>query len=275
MKMNKDEIESYLKENCDLEHLVKYLDRRKSHKNAYYFLPVIDVLRLMPEFQKEMEKIRKDLKIDPKVNIKKMEALLGKKTVQNFIKESKFIARGLKLLPINDKQWGKIHKTMDKIDKNLSPSLDKKISQIKTKTFGKIQPVWHQSIRKYLLFNLLDITPLIFKRQMPIVKGKTDSKGEAYIELRIYADTDISVLKRISWWKKYQTLLPNYLNFGKWDEDTLLKRFLHYLLRKRLNLSHKQINDWLKEKGFISATENYYGSQEVKRFETLLKHSSK
>ena len=273
MKMDNFDIDSYLKKNCNLKHLIDYLDdNHKSYKDPYW-LPIIDVLRLIPEFEKEIEKIRKELKIIPQKNIEKLEARLNKKIVHNFIKKSTMIARGLKLLKINKEQWEKIDNALDKIAKNDFPLLDSRISQIKTKMFGKLQPLWHSPIKQYILFNIINPTPLIYRRQMPKIKAQTDSKGNTYLELRIYADTDVSVLKRISWWKKCQMFLPDYLSFNKWDNDTLLKRFLHYVLRKRLSLKHKEIRDWLKGKGFISATEDYYGSQEVKRFETLLKNT--
>jgi len=153
--------------------------------------------------------------------------------------------------------------------------LEKKISQIKMKTFGKLQPLWRLPIKKYLLFNIIDPTPFIFRRPLPKIKAKTDSKGETYLEIRIYADTNISEFKRIGWWKKYQKILPDFLNLENWDYDTLLQRFFHYILRKRLKLNHKQIDEWLVKKGFTTLIDDCYGSQQVNRFEKLLKRSSK
>jgi len=69
MKIDISEIDSYFRKDCDLGHLLDYLDQHKINRNSYW-LSIIDVLRLMPEFEKEINKIREELKINPQKNNK-------------------------------------------------------------------------------------------------------------------------------------------------------------------------------------------------------------
>ena len=273
MKMNSiSDIDHFLRKECDFGHLLDYLNQRKKIRDPYW-LPIIDVLRLIPEFDDAIQGIKKELKIEPQENIKKLENLVGKAIAQKYIRESKNVARGLMLPKTSVNQWKRINKNMSRIADEFSPQLTKQISKIRLFLFGKLQPLWHSAIEKYILFEIIDTTPFIFRRPLPEIKTKVDPKtNETYLEMRIYADTNISVLRRVSWWKKMQKLLPNYISLEKWDKDIVLKRFLHYILKKRLDLKHKIIYDWLEEKEF-TITDYCYASQEMKRFEILLKKS--
>lgn len=274
MKMKIDnniDIDSYLRNDCDLGYLLDYLSQRKANRDTYW-LPIIDVLRLVPEFEAEVIKIRNDLKIDPQKNIKQLERIIGK---DNILEERKQIARGLKLLDLDDKTWNLVDTQIQISTRKHSPELIKRVSKIKLPIFDKFQPPWHEAIESYILFEIIHITPLIFRRQTPEIQGKIDSKTrEPYVEMRIYANTDISVLRKINWWKKIQKSLPNYLNVEKWNKDTILKGFLRYVLRERTGLPNKRIDEWLKRKKF-DVDDYQYASQELNRFKALLKQSSK
>lgn len=265
------DIDNYLRNNCDLGYLLDYLNQRKTNRDVYW-LPITDVLRLIPEFEVEVQKVRNDLKIDPQKNLKWLENIVGRK---NLLEEMRQIARGLKLLDLNDKMWNIVGTQIRILTRRYLPELTKRINKIRVSFLGKLQPSWHEAIERYILFEVIHTTPFIFRRPMPEIQGRIDPKTkEPYVEMRIYADTDISVLRRRDWWRKIQKSLPNYINLEKWDEDTVLKRFLHYVLRKHARYPHKRIYEWLDEKNFIIG-ELQHAGQEVSRFEILLKRSSK
>lgn len=263
------DIDFFLRNECDLGYLLDYLNQRKTARDPYW-LPVIDVLRFFPEFEIEVVKIRKELKIYPQKNVKCLESSIG---IKNFLKKGKQISRGLRLAKLKSKKSALVNKHIKKLVEQYSPELTKRASKIRLSIFGKLQPFSQNAIERYILLGVIDIAPLIFRRSTPEIKVKTNPKTkELYVEMRIYANTNISDLKRIKWWKKIQQLLPNYIYLEKWDEDTILKRFFHYILRTKAGLQHKRIYEWLKEKGFIT-TQYQYASQELDRFEKLLKKS--
>jgi len=276
MKINSnDDIDSFLRNECDLGHLLDYVGQCETFSGPYW-LPIIDVLRFFPEFEEDVTKIRKDLKIDPQKNAERLESRVGKTGLLNGVKQ---VARGLKLPDLKSKKWALMDTHVRKIAKEYLPELTREVSEIRLSTFGKLPPLWHDAIERYILFNIIQPTPLIFRRPMPKTEAKVDPRtGELYVEIRLYADTNISVLKKLDWWKKTQKLLPNYINLERQDEGTMLKRFFHFVLRGRAGLPHRRIYEWLEDKGFVITdydTDYSYASQEVTRFVELLKKSSK
>lgn len=266
--MKNEDIDEYLISLCDLGYLLDYLKKRKLAADPY-LLPIIDVLRLSPGFEEEVVKIREKLSISPEDNVKKLESRLNRSNLSKVLKEH---ARGIKYIDLEDQVLTSIDDFTKSEMEKCFPNLSKRIAKLRLSTFGRLLPSWHYPIAKYILFNFVDITPLKIRRSTPQLDLKIDSKTEEpYVEIRIYADTNISNLKQVQWWKKAQKTLTNYLSMEKTDDDITLRRFFHFVLREKMKLPHQEIQEWFKQKGFIFNEADFeHAAQEVIRFKNLL-----
>lgn len=265
--ISKLDIEKTLKEKYDLGFL---LDQIKDKKNrSFYSLSIIDVLRFIPKFNEAINLIREDLHINPQAIKSELGNLIGKSKFLNYITTSKQIARGLGYPPPN-KEWEIVSNKIKAWKKRGFSSLPKRVADVRLKVLGKIPHAWQEAIEDYILFEKISSIPIIYRRPGVEVCAKEDTKtSEPYIEIKIYADTDIRLLRRINWWKNVQKLLPSYTNPKRWDEYLVLSRFLQYVLRKHLKLTQNQALEWLKKNDLI-APDSPHSSQELSRFEELL-----
>lgn len=271
MKIKKNEdvddldVDKILTEKCDLGFLLDQIKNNKYH--GVYFLSIVDVLRFIPKFNEVIKQIREDLQIDPQAIQDKLGILIGRSKFQNYLTELKQIARAINF-PLNEESNGIIDQIKDWKRKEF-PSLPQKVVDIRLKVLGKAPHTWQEVIEDYILFEKISSTPLIYRRPAPEVSVKKDSKtSESYLEIKIYSDTDISILQKISWWKKIQKSLPAYCNPNEWDEKLIITRFMQYVLRTHLKLTQEQTLKWLEENNLI-IPDYQHASQEIRRFENL------
>ena len=275
MKMKKNEnvsdldIDKILTEKYDLGFLLDQIKNKNNHHT--YWLPIVDVLRFIPQFNETVEQIRNCLQINTTVINKNLCQLYGIDDFLQFLTISKDIGRGINFPDPDDIKikWPSISTEIYDWKQRNYPTLSVKVTTLRLKVLGKAPHTWQEAIEDYILFEKISSTPLIYRRSIPEVSVKKDSKtSESYLEIKIYSDTDISILQKISWWKKIQKTLPAYTDPREWDEQLLLSRFLQYVLRKHLKLTQKETSEWLNGNN-LPQLDNQYSSQEVARFERL------
>ena len=269
MKMKRDvDIELFLS-NLGLGYVVNYLNNRKSNTEPF-ILPVIDILRLDPNIEKEINIVRGSLNINWEDNIKNIKKKFGKENFNNYLKDlGKVVWR--EDLPINN-NFTSIGKYLMEFVNTHYPGISKEVNKIKNSSASKIQSTWYEDIEIYIVFNICRFTPFIFSRPTPTVKVRHDKKTkEKYLEIKIFSDTSLFGLNRNVWSNIIKEAFPERIGQERIDEDNNLKRFLHYVLRIRGNYSHNEIYRWLNKKGFIFDEGDYsHASQEIKRFREIM-----
>lgn len=271
VKINVKVIDNLLRTKFDLGFLLDTLENRKRvhGKPFIYWLPIIDLLRFIPEFKKEVKRIREKYKISPPKLKKELKNLLGKEKYFLCVHDRKKFARGLSLLDVDKvskKEWLKIEDKIKVWEVKRFPTISKEVGRLRLIVFGKLPLIWHKAIKNYILYNETDINLITFRKPIPKIIGKVESKTlEPYIELRLYADTDLSLFKKIDWLRKMQKQLPNYFDPDKFDKEIFLRRFFYFVIRKHIGFNHKKANSWLSEKD-LGEFEYSYASQEIKRF---------
>ncbi len=276
MKIKKNEdvsdldIDKVLTEKYDLGFL---LDQIKN-KNIYKFLslPIIDVLRFFPQFGESIKRIREELDINPETIREDLSKQIGIESFQNFALDSKSLVRGIFSVStqlIDSYDYNEVTTKITDWKRKRFPLLPKKVASIRLKVFGKVPHAWQVAIEDYILFEKISAVPIIYRRPSAEIKAKVNNAtSEPYIEVKIYADTDIESLPKISWWKKVQKLLPAYCDPREWDENMVITRFMQYVLRRHLKLTQKQTLEWIKKHNLI-APDYQHASQELRRFEEL------
>lgn len=267
MDLSTSEIKDILIKQYDLGFLFDQIKDKTFHKA--YFLPVIDVLRFFPQFNNAFNKIRRGLKVDVEKNCLTLSNLIGNSKFQKYITELKNIARGIDF-PLPDKKEVKyIHNQIDNWKNINYPDIHKTVADIRLKTFGKLPVAWQEPIENYILYGQISPIHIIYRRSIPETQIKKDKNtGQPYIEIKIYPDTDISVLHKHSWWKKTQKLFPDYYDPSDWDEIVIITRFIQFVLRRHLKLSQKRTLEWLEEHKLI-IPDYQHASQEVSRLENI------
>lgn len=267
IKKNEDvddlDVDKILTEKYDLGFL---LDQIKN-KKILLTPSIVDVLRFIPQFNEVVKQIREDLQIDPQAIQDKLGILIGRSKFQNYLTELKQIARAIDF-PLNEESNGTVYQIKDWKRKEF-PSLSLKVADIRLKVLGKAPHTWQEAIEDYILFEQISVVPIIYRRHHPEINAKQDDKTrEHYIEIKIYADTDVRYLPKISQLKKIQQLLPAYCNPEEWDENLIIARFMQYVLRRHLKLTQKQALEWLGKHN-LRTPDYQHASQEIKRFEDI------
>lgn len=269
MKMKKNEdvsdvdIDKVLIEKYDLGFLLDQIKTKKTR--GFYLLSVVDVLRFFPQFNEATKQIRNELQIDPQSIQNKLGILIGRDKFQNYLIELKRIARAIDF-PLN-KESKIIFDQIEDWKRKEFPSLPKKVADIRLEILGKVPHTWQEAIEDYILFEKISPVPIIYRRHGADMSVKQDDKTrEHYIEIKIYADTDIRYLPKISQWKKIQKSLPGYCYPTKWDEDLEITRFMIYVLIRHLKLTQKETLEWLEKHNLITPDYQHV-SQELKRYE--------
>ncbi len=259
------DIDKILSEKYDLGFL---LNQIRNKKILGIFSPsVIDALRFLPQFNEAVIEARDGLSIDPQKVKQNLYILIGRRRFLEHLMDSKKIARGTFVLP--NKDWENIASRIRNWKKKEFPTLPKVVSNIRLKKLGKAPHVWQEVIEDYILFEKMNPTTLIYRKQGAEINVKQDDKTqEHYIEIKIYADTDIRYLPKISQWKKIQKSLPGYYNPKELDENLVVTRFLLYVLRRHVKLNQNQALDWL-ESHDLTRPDYQHSSQELSRFEKL------
>ena len=269
MKIKKNEnvsdldIDKVLVEKYDLGFLLNQINNKKILLTP----SIVDVLRFIPQFNEAVKQIRKDLQIDPQSIQDRLGTLIGRSKFQNYLTELKQIARAIEF-PLT-KESKPINKEITDWKRNEFPLLPQKVANIRLKILGKVSHISQEAIEDYILFEKIGVVPVIYKRQVPEMKVKQDRETrEHYIEIKIYADTDMSRLPKTNQWKNIQKALPAYFDPKEWDESLLISRFMQYVLRRHLQLTQIQTLEWLKSHN-LTFPDYQHASQELKRFEDL------
>ncbi len=269
IKRNEDvsdlDIDKILIETYDLGFLLDQIKDNKFH--GIYFLSVIDALRFIPQFNEAVKQVREHLLIDPQFIQNKLENLIGRNKFQNYLTESKHISKAIEF-PLNEESK-LINKEITDWKRKQFPSLPQQVTRIRLKILGNAAHNWQEAIEDYVLFEKISPVPLVYRRHGPEINVKQDDKTrEHYIEIKIYADTDMRYLPKISRWKTIQKALPTYCDPNEWDESLVISRFMQYVLRRHLQLTQKQTLEWLKKHN-LTFPDYQHTSQELKRFEDL------
>jgi len=276
VKRNIKVIDNLLRKKFDLGFLLDVVEKQKGvyEKPLVYWLPIVDLLRFIPDFEKEVKRIREKNKISPPKLNKELEKLLGKEKYLLYIHSHKKFARGLTLLDISEvsqKERLEVKNKIEAWEMKKFPTISKEVGMLRLLAFEKLPLVWHEAIKDYILYNKIDISLVVFRKSTPKTNIKVEAKTlEPYIELRVYAETNLAVFKKIGWLRKMQKQLPNYFDPDKFDKEILLRRFFYFVIRKHLGFNHNRANDWLKEKG-LGEFDYQYASQEIERFLKLFK----
>ncbi len=278
MKKNENltvsEIDRILIEKYDLGFLLEQVRDKK--KRSLYWLSISDVLRFIPQFNESVKQLRKELRINPVTIKNDLCQLIGRDNFLRFITISKEIGRGINFPSPDDKSWSSISNRIIDWKKRNFPTLSSKVGILRLRVLNNTPHTWQEAMEDFILFEKISSTALIYRRSAPEVSIEHDKETlEPYIEIKVYADTDIKILQKFSWWKKIQKELRGYCDPGEWDQHgyLVLTRFLQYVLRKHLKLTQNQTLDWLKTKNFNTPKYEHV-SQEVSRFEELFISSS-
>lgn len=233
-------------------------------------LPAIDVLRMNPDFEREIASIRERLHINWEENIKKIEKKCGKENLSRYLQDMGKIV-WMKDLPLNN-NFISLGKYLNTFKNKYYPKLSVVVNNIKSSVVTKIQPSWYKDIEKYILFNICSFTPFVFSRPTPEVTIRHDKiTNERYIQIKVFSDTDTDCFKQKYWRKMFQGVFPNHLNIEKIDDENNLRRFLHFVLREKGGFNHKDIYEWLQTKGIVFSDGDYsHASQELSRYKKIL-----
>jgi hypothetical protein len=273
MKLNEniklENVESVLRNKYDLGFLLDQINNKESKDN--YFLPVTDVLRLFPEYMEAVKVIRDRLKINPVEVRNELSSLIGEVMFSNYLKTSIQIARGIHF-PFPNNEWGDISNKIKDWKYKTYPQLSNLVGEVRLKNLGNLPHSLQDDIENYILFEEIRPTSLVYRRPVPEISVKRDpSSLDHYLEIRIYADTDVRRLPSVNDLRKFQKNLPGYYNPQKWDEEILLTRFLIYVLSTKLKLTQNKITTWLKNNKYRYVPDYEHISQEKNRFERIFK----
>lgn len=261
--LSSHDIDKVLTDKCDLGYLLDQI----ANKNINFTPPVADVLRFVPKFADKVKEIRNTLKIDQPLVRKTLSSLVGKASFDRYVSDTQNIARGI--YPPLNQDWELINLQIMAWKKETFPLLASKVGNLRLKTLGKAPYIWQEAIEDYILFDLINPTPALYRQRGPQVSLKFDDETqEQYIEMRIYADTDPKFIPTYRQLKKMQKTLPGYLDPSVLNPNIFVARFMQYVLKKHLMLDQQTITEWLEMNNFV-APDYEHTSQEIKRFESL------
>jgi len=262
------DIDKILTEKYDLGFLLEQIKNNKYE--GVYFLSIIDVLRFIPQFNESVKQIRNGLQINPTVINKNLCQLYGKDHFLQFITISKEIGRGINFPNPDDIDLSSISDKINDWKQSYYPTLSAKVATLRLKTLGKAPHTWQESIEDYILFEKISSVPLIFRKSLPDMTIKNDLRTqEPHIEIKVYADSDVSIFQKTNQWKKIKKTLPAYFEPNELDERLILTRFMQFILRKHLKLNQHHTLKWLERHKLFNRPDYEHSSQEVKRFEGL------
>jgi hypothetical protein len=174
---------------------------------------------------------------------------------------------------------GKMAKSLVKWQSHNFPKLDIYISSIRLLTFGKLPKVYHDAIKEYVLYGTKNTTPVLFRRQQPVITIEKDKKTiDPYINIKIYVDTDISTksifsTKLLDYIRGLQTELPNYFKpLTVPQASSFIRTWLYLYLTESKGLSSIKANDILENQYHLTPVEQAHLTQTVKtRFKDIFK----
>lgn len=275
---NVERIDSVLRNDYDLGFLVDYLEDRKEARkenpknvsNKPFWLSIVDVLRFIPEFNKEVKRVRRKFQIKPQRLNKELRELLGKDTYNRYFTESQKFARGLYFPDLEAADRMKaVEKKITTWERKKFPTISQEIGRLRLFRLKKLSQMWHEAIKNYVLYEKVMLSLVIFRKQLPQIKLNVDSVTlEPYIEIRVYSHTDTSVFKQRKWLKEMRKKLPNYFNPNRRSTETLLNVFLYFVLKRHIGFTHKKTQAWLETKG-LSGFAQTKSNTEIRRFLNL------
>lgn len=246
-------------------------------KKDFYWLRAIDLLRIIPEFEKSVSGIRKKYNIDPKDLKQQLEKFLGKKQYSSLIETEQAVME-FRLPKTNSYKYEKIKNKIKFWEQKQSPLLLCEIGKLRLVDFGKIPLSWNDPIKDYILYNKISNYPFLSREtaRWPQLNYRTDPQThEPYIQIKIYGETNLSFFKKIRRIEKFQKLLPTYKKIDQKIYNTTYRRWIYYFLRKKVGYKHSEANKYLEEVYGLKSIDYQYGSQELKRFEGLFEKTEK
>lgn len=160
----------------------------------------LEWLALYPEFNDGVHKVRIDLKIDVQDWNQRAKNLLGEDLYEHYTT----FPVNYRLNEIVD-DWDYSHllsakeeylkaiKILDEWTRDYPLGLDKQIHWLRMDACGHVPGHWHGALKRYVLFDVREVIDALQRNNFPEVSVKTDSvTGDEYIELKIYAGTDLS-----------------------------------------------------------------------------------
>lgn len=238
---------------------------------------IIDLLLLFSEFEKSIKDIRKKYQITPKSIESELKLLLkesyelyrsGESIIDKAEKEGLIDKEGK--LRISLEKHGKLQDIVAKWEKHRFPTVNKDISILRLKVFGKIPRSWTEPIKDYLLYNKRSISYADNEKPNPEISFKQDDEtSEQYLDIKIYGDSNLSLLTNKKLLKNLQKKLPTYFHLEKGAEENLERRAFYYLLRNKFKLKPQKASDKLEEL-LYEPIDYEHDSQELKaRFTSL------
>ena len=244
-------------------------------KKDFQWLKAIDLLRIIPEFEKSVSGIRKKYNIDPKDLKQQLEKFLGKKQYFSLIETEQAVMK-FRLPKTSSHKYEEIENKIKSWEQKQFPLLLREIGKLRLIDFGKIPLSWNDPIKDYILYNKISNYPFLSResaRWPKLATGTDPQTLEPYIQIKIYGETNLGFFRSIRRIEKFQKLLPTYKKINQKIYNTSYRRWIYYFLRKKVGYKHSETNKYLKEVYGFKPIDYQYGSQELKRFETLFKKS--
>lgn len=242
---------------------------------------IIDILLLFPEFEESVAIIRKRLNTTPESLTVELKNFIGKEKYSHYQKAEEILSnayvKGMldengKFVQAHGLTWEeheKLHKQIQEWEKQRFPMLVKYIGILRLKVFGKIPKSWTETIKDYVLYNQ-KTTFYPESQSDPEFNSKTDPiTDERYIEIKVYGDSNLSMLSNKRLLTKLQKELPTYFKMDEYMGENLERRAIYYSLRKKRKVSPDIANRWLEYFNF-EPIDYQHGHQELnERFANL------
>lgn len=228
------------------------------------YLPIITILRLLPKIDGEFNLLRERLEIDPVNNNAIIEKLVGKEKYKYYLNDINQLVFGPTDTELNDDYSLKeVSEIIDKFENQYFPEIDLEIKKIEKNLNLKSSKLWRLSIKMYVLYNIVFVTPAIYHKTMPEISTEAEN---GCVVLKLYPDTDLGFFfKKSKAFKKIQECFKTFYNPENQEENVLKRRFFYYVLRKKMDINAQDSSDWLQERGF-GPVDIQYDSQEIDRF---------
>lgn len=220
------------------------------------YIPLIDMLCFVPKFREEIEALRKNLEVEPEKIVANVIREIGADKWRFYKRNTEFHKHTMSKEELDSENYEEIEKTLRAYEKEKFPNLKKMVAGLRYRKVKGLAEVWQRAIEQHVLYDLVSAVTYFFYRrertlESPQIKLKLNHERlEPYLEMQVYANTDLTFFKKVSNIKELQKLLPTYKNVGAFDEKKSTLRFWYFLLREHLGLSHELATVWLEEKGF-------------------------
>lgn len=229
-----------------------------------YFLTALDLLRALPNFEKAVEEVRRSYGIKPSQLTRELRRVVPNQNLRDMARAcdsadgfnerpyhrhvAMVQALGSSPKPIlsNIETVMAAQSKIHEFEKDKFPDLDKHIGKLRLFDIGRVPVSWHSLLKKYVLYGENSLYPFKpYKGALsPQLKPRVDQLTlEPYIEIRIYADTDLGRPTDLHRWARVlQKALPTSPSILNQNQTAIMQAWVYYTLTQRQGLSRKEAN---------------------------------